>query len=152
MGLNAIGAVSLKPGLTPDTLNERFKNTHEPYDTCLPPQADLIGGLCPKYYEGVEEENAYHIHFDLARYYDTSYARGPWMEIMTQLEWLRAQPEVVAVYYGSDCSDWPTLWTREDSMETLQFFIERGHSSYFEGPRKNWKEPKPQPIQKEGVK
>ncbi len=130
MGIDCIGAVSLKPGTTPKGLNERFKTIHEQYDTCLRPCDELIGGNCADRYDDVEETNAYRINFDLARYYGKGYARGPWMKIMTQLEWLRAQPEVVAVYYGGDCSDSPSLWTREDTLETLQYFFERGHSTY----------------------
>lgn len=72
------------------------------------------------------------IHFDLSRYYDFCYARGPAHKIYAVLGWLRRHPIVESVYYGSDVSDLDELyeWTAERETEEIGEWLKHGYKNY----------------------
>ncbi len=138
MGVDAEMAVALKAGADPDVLNTRFKNTHSQEDTMLGENDVLIRGLADRDLEGIEYVNAYRIT-TWCRYYGSGYERGPAPEIILTLEWLRAQPEVEAVYYWGDCSDGPSgPWTKEESEALLWHWFKFGHEPYGRGFGCTW--------------
>lgn len=141
MGIDAVMAVALKIGEKPAALNARFRETHQIEDTLLGGKCggqNLIRGECPQEIETIEFVNAYYVGTGLSRYYGAGYERGPALRIVTQLEWLRAQPEVIAVYYGGDCSDAPSLWSENDSVALMKHFFKYGHSPYSKWARDSW--------------
>lgn len=124
-------AVALTADASVEKLNARFRATHSKDDTLFyEDDEDLILGLMPRDAETIEYVNAYAVQTGLSRYYGIGYERGSALKIITQLEWLRAQPEVIEVYYGGDTSDWPSLWTKEDSAKLLWHFFKHGHAPY----------------------
>jgi len=131
MGIDATMAVALKEGSDVDAINARFRETHSKDDsTFYKDDENLILALMPRDAETIEYVNAYNVQTGLCRYYGVGYERGPALKLITQLEWLRAQPEVIEVYYGGDTSDWPALWTRQDSEKVLWHFFRNGHTPY----------------------
>ena len=72
------------------------------------------------------------IDFYLARFYSPTYTRGPALDILTVLGWLRRRPYVEAVYYGGDCyaPEEFTEWTEASERELLETYLKQGWRSY----------------------
>jgi hypothetical protein len=138
MGIDAWMAVALREGADVSAINQRFKKTHDQSDCLFKKDEELIIGLCPSYWEAIEYVNAYRVNTSLNRFYGQGYERGPCQNILLQLEWLRAQPEVIEVYYGGDCSDAPSLWTEADSVELIKHYWKHGNTPYAKWAEGSW--------------
>jgi hypothetical protein len=132
MGIDAVMAVALKSENDAAILNERFRKAHCKDDTLLNDEKDqdLVGGRPFQNAEWSEYVNTFGVHTGFHRFYGRGYERGPCLKIITQLEWLRSQPEVLEVFYDGDCGDGLQKWTKEDSEKTLWHFFKVGHSPY----------------------
>jgi len=131
VGVDAVMAVALENESDVEILNERFRNTHEQFDSTFGGRSlSLIGCQRIKDDEYFEYINTYYVDTGLQRLYSEGYERGDCFKLITQLEWLRSQPEVIEVYYGGDCYDYPSLWTKEDSIGLLFHFFKFGHTPY----------------------
>jgi hypothetical protein len=138
MGIDAEMAVTLKNANDIDLLNARFKVAHDCEDTAVPSNGDLI--FRDQLNEGFPT-NTFAVNVGWMRYYGKHYERGPILKFITQIEWLRAQPEVLEVYYGGDCDVGLNPISREESVELLFHFFKYGEQPY-RGDRSNtWVKP-----------
>lgn len=140
MGLDVMMGVSLRYRESAPVLNERFRNSHDRDDVIA--EEDLIIGDAPDTWGEIHMAHgaAFEVSTGLSRYYGIGYERGPILKIITQLEWLRAQPEVLNVWYSSDSREEPRLWTQKDSEKLLWHFFKVGHSpASSKGIRRRWK-------------
>lgn len=141
MGIDVMMWVVLKNESDKEILNERIKTIHEPEALIMEQnifgdQRELILGPISDP-EG-EYLNVFSVNTGLARYYGIGYERGPILRIITQIEWLRAQPEVIAVYYGGDTSDTPNEFTQADSIKLLFHFFKYGETPYRKSAIGRW--------------
>ncbi len=128
MGLDAVMAVALKQDANIEEMNARYKETHCLEDSLFPIDQNLIEGKT--IYDNIEYINTYDVNTYCSRYYGIGYERGYLPRIINQLEWLRAQPETIEVYYGQDCGDGPSLWSKDDSIELLFHWFRQGNTPY----------------------
>lgn len=136
MGIDATMAVATVE--TPEKLNMRFRKTHSCHDSLINESECLIEYSMDIPANTVNYGNVYKVNCGLARYYGIGYERGPAMRIILQLEWLRAQPEVLAVFYGGD-EYGPQPWTEEDSMRLMKHFFAHGNARYAKWCEGTWK-------------
>lgn len=140
MGIDAEIYVALKKGADIKEINKRFKEIHSAEDVVFKDTDNLIIGKsdCTYYNEHFEYTNTYEVNTYCARFYGEGYERGPCQQLVLQIEWLRAQPETVELYYFGDSGD-PRVWTYMDSVDLMTHFWKVGHSPYADWAKATWK-------------
>lgn len=78
----------------------------------------------------VEENGATHCISTCARYYGPGYERGDWPRIAHVLMMLFASESVSKVWYGFDCTEFPSRFNPEDLLETCKHYMAHGCRPY----------------------
>lgn len=126
MGINACIYFKMQTPFDSDLLNKQF-------EWAFGDSAYARPYVTKRYFiENPDVDNIYWVNTDCARYYSVGYERGPILEIVTLIEWIRNKLPQAEIYYSGDCYDienYP-LWTREDSIKILNHFWNVGYGPY----------------------